>query len=170
MSRRVVVVACGVVLATAGGVAVLGLHDPRTTSAGGMQDIGEAAMGVSFSPATDASSEQPAAINGVMPISKSKATSIAEQFAEGPTRPAGATTSIVASFGTFTDRELGKNPTSGQTRPFFERKAVWLVTVSGPGVQILSSGPMGGVHTVNHEENVVIDALTGKFLESFTYR
>lgn len=82
--------------------------------------------------------------------------------------PAGV--EMLAQFGRFSDDQLARKLPSGAMQPYFQDRPVWLVTFSGPGVQMPDSGPKGHVHGFNHEDNVVIDAVTGAYLLSFTYR
>lgn len=173
MSRRARAVACGALMVVAGGaVGVVGLRKPQVTSAAkSYQVAGPMAMGITFDPAPDAASGQPSAPPGVgTPISKTRAVAIATKHAFGLVRQLHSGVSVEARFGTFSDSQLAKRLPTGVKQPYFQKRLAWLVTFSGPGVQILSSGPMGGTHSVNHEENIVIDGLHGLFLESFTYR
>lgn len=50
-------------------------------------------------------------------------------------------------------------------KPVLQDRPVWLVTVTG--IEFYGRGP---TDDVNHEVNLVVDALTGEVLELFSYR
>lgn len=50
-------------------------------------------------------------------------------------------------------------------KPFIQERLAWLITITN--VDLMSRGGSG---SVNHEVHIVVDATSGKVLESFSYR
>ncbi len=74
-----------------------------------------------------------------------------------------------AQFGLYSNDRYGQRLPAGQVQPYLQGRPVWVVTFSGPGVQLHPHGPRpaGSVH---NEVSVVIDAATGQYLMGYSYR
>ena len=80
------------------------------------------------------------------------------------------TSSVDAKLYLFTDSHHGPVDQNGQVRPLYQNRLVWIITYKGV-VSLLSGGPPDGPHEpTNTESNVVVDAVTGEYLEGFTYK
>lgn len=74
---------------------------------------------------------------------------------------------VSVAYGSFTDSQYtGPLPSSGQQAPLYVGRPVWLVTFSG--VELPSTVP--GSSSSNHEMNVAVDAVSGQYLEAYSYR
>jgi len=73
------------------------------------------------------------------------------------------------TYGMLTDNERGVRSSTGELQREFVNRPVWMVTFSGPAVQIEPSGPVATT-VVHHEVTAVIDAATGKYLMGFSYQ
>jgi hypothetical protein len=72
---------------------------------------------------------------------------------------------VAASYGLFTDsqiRPLGASPSEA----LYQNVPAWIITFTGPGVNVYSVGSRNSPTLVSHEQSVVIDARTGDFIES----
>jgi len=119
------------------------------------------------------------AVSGAQPaVSQSQAIAAAlQQTAAASNGQLLPGVSVSAQYGLFSDDVLGDRQPSGAFVLRYQNTPAWIVTFSGPGV---NHGPMGGprqgaqgsgqtpVTGVHHEENVVIDATTGSFMELFS--
>lgn len=79
-------------------------------------------------------------------------------------------TTIVAKLYLFSDDQHGPIDAHGVVKPLYQKRLVWLVTYTG---LVYPRGRLRGStweNTPNTEFNVVIDAVTGEFLQGFTYR
>lgn len=89
---------------------------------------------------------------------------------------------MVVRFGYFSDDQYCKELPDGTRKYYWQNHPVWLVTFAGPGLVRLPVGgrPPGSTdRTVwqkqlkahaHHEDNVVIDAVTGEYMMRFSYR
>jgi hypothetical protein len=91
---------------------------------------------------------------------------------------------VTAQYGLFSNDHAAQRLPSGQMQLLFQDKPAWIVTFAGPGVVIPSSGPgpqrpdttgSGSTGTVvpserpvHNEQNIVIDAATGEFVEDYS--
>ena len=73
---------------------------------------------------------------------------------------------VAARFGVFSDDAYATRLPTGQMEHVFQERTVWIVTFYGPGVLIPSRGlqPL----PPKHVQNMVIDAATGAWMESFS--
>jgi hypothetical protein len=69
---------------------------------------------------------------------------------------------VSAQYALLTRARLGR-----QLWPYLQNRPAWVITFSGPGVVLSSSGPPGSPRRVKHEMSVVIDAATGQYLMGF---
>jgi hypothetical protein len=124
-----------------------------------------------FTPIRVADNRHPVLPNGRSGITRSEAVHIALGFTTGARHQRLLPkVNVVARYGIFSDDELSKRNAAGVTQPLYQNRPVWLVSFSGPG---MAEAPMGrccgpshlGTH---HEDSVVVDAATGKWLESYT--
>jgi hypothetical protein len=74
---------------------------------------------------------------------------------------------VSAHYGLFTNDHYEHRLPSGQLQLVLENRPAWVVTFSGPGVVLYSSGPRGSPRRVKHEVSVVINAATGQYLMGF---
>ena len=75
---------------------------------------------------------------------------------------------LSAQYGTLTDVQYADiDPNTHVRTPRIVNRKVWLVTYSGAKME--ANGPGGGTST-NSEFNVVVDAITGQYLEGYSYR
>ena len=84
--------------------------------------------------------------------------------------PVQEASAIFAELGYFSDLSLETAATSGEkaNRSSLVHPLVWIISCEG--VHIPSSGPPESTHTVAHEYNVVINAMTGDYIMGFVYR
>lgn len=79
---------------------------------------------------------------------------------------------MTTTYGIFSDSHVGKLASDGQVQPAYTNVPVWLVTFTGPGVDIQPAGPIPAGETAqslaHHEESVVVDASTGGFLITYS--
>ena len=78
-------------------------------------------------------------------------------------------------YGVYLDRSLAKIGSDGQRQPLIQGRPAWLVRETG-----LDLPPVGGLYyrlhpdqvakDANHEENLFVDAETGRFLGGITFR
>ena len=73
---------------------------------------------------------------------------------------------VSVAYGSFTDSQYTGPLPSGQQAPLYVGRPVWLVTFSG--VELPSTVP--GSSSNNHEINVAVDAVSGQYLEAYSYR
>jgi hypothetical protein len=100
-------------------------------------------------------------------IEQSRAIGVANSYSA--VRPE-QVSSVIAKLYLFTDSHHGPVDYSGQVRPLYQNRLVWIVTYKGE-VSLLSGGPPDGPHdSTNAESNVVVDAVTGEYLEGFSYK
>jgi hypothetical protein len=131
-------------------------------------------MGIQFNPAADATAAQPTLPDGQKAALRAQALAVAMEHTAGArNQRLLPNVQVNAQFGMITDGQLAQRLPSGAVRPLLQNRPVWLVTFSGPGVQIgfpdhLRTGPVQIVY--GHEDNIVIDGATGAYIESFTYR
>ena len=69
---------------------------------------------------------------------------------------------VSAQYGLLTRARPGR-----QLWPYLQNRPAWVITFSGPGVVLSSSGPPGSPRRVKHEVSVVIDAATGHYLMGY---
>jgi hypothetical protein len=74
---------------------------------------------------------------------------------------------VSTAFGRLSDSQIARMTPMGKA-PVFENVPAWVVSFTGPGLVIGSSGPVGSAHSVHNEESVVIDARTGEWLFSYS--
>jgi hypothetical protein len=124
--------------------------------------FGFAAFGMRFSPEPDAAP----------PVTMAAAVSTALRFSgagssDGQLLP---NVNVSAEYGLFSDDEYGSNQADGTFKPRYQDIPAWIVTFTGPGLNVYSSGPPSadGSQRVNHEETVVIDGQTGNSLLDLT--
>ena len=75
---------------------------------------------------------------------------------------------VSEQFGLYSDDDFGPINSSGVVQPRYQSVPVWYVTFDG-----LSLAPANGPSSDalnNHEEEVVVDATSGKVLDVFTYK
>jgi hypothetical protein len=128
-------------------------------------------FGMRFTLIHVADGRHPVLPNGRRGITRSKAVGVALGFTTGARHHTLLPhAKVVARYGIFSDDELSKRNAAGIIQPLYQNRPAWLVTFSGPGVVESPTGRCcGPSHLGNHnEDNVVIDAATGKWLESYT--
>ena len=74
---------------------------------------------------------------------------------------------VSAQYSLYSDDHYGHRLASGQIQPLLQNQPAWVITFSGPGVVLYSSGPRGSPRRVKHEVSVVIDAATGQYLMGY---
>ena len=85
-------------------------------------------------------------------------------------------TLVSAAFGVASDTEYYSVGMNGKRHYFIRNRPVWVVTLTGsawlPSVSPRRSGAPGNERraTPNHQLKVLVDGVTGKDLESFSYR
>ena len=84
--------------------------------------------------------------------------------------PVQEATTVFAELGYLSDPSLETAAANGQKvdPSLLDHPLVWIISCEG--VDIPSSGPPESTHTVAHEYNVVINAITGDYLMGFVYR
>jgi hypothetical protein len=73
---------------------------------------------------------------------------------------------IAARYGIFSNDVYAKVTPDGTSTLMFQDRPAWIISFFGPGISIRSRGP--GTFQPHHTENVVIDAQTGEWMESFS--
>jgi hypothetical protein len=137
-------------------------------------------MSIRFAEAPVAEVQLP---GGKSPIAEQKALELAMAHTVG----AGANgllagVTATARFGYFSNDTYSHELPGGGREYYFQDRPVWLVAFSGPGLVRL---PVGGIPPegtdlsawqsqlqadAHHEDNVVIDAATGEYLQRYSYR
>ncbi|HZT95350.1 MAG TPA: hypothetical protein VFB34_00800 [Chloroflexota bacterium] len=77
--------------------------------------------------------------------------------------------SATAQYGLLSDPAMGEQTSSGFKASYMNLPA-WIVTFSGPGITLAPSLPPGDPNPpkgMHNEENLVVDAATGKVLIEF---
>jgi hypothetical protein len=74
-------------------------------------------------------------------------------------------TQITAQYVLFSNDEYYSTDAQGQKHYFFQNVPAWVVSFEG-----LMLARHGRTVRYNHEENVVINAMTGEYMEAFSYR
>ena len=95
------------------------------------------------------------------------ATALEHTAAADATHRLLANVSVSTAFGRLSDSHIARMTPTGKA-PLFENVPAWVVTFTGPGLVIGSSGPIGSTPRVHNEESVVIDARTGEWLFSYS--
>jgi hypothetical protein len=130
-------------------------------------------LGIHFAVIPVAGNARPLLPDGTWGIRRSRAIAIAERHAPGGVGPqAGSgtpTIRVTAQFGLFTDTRFGRGTSKGRLHLFLKDRPVWVVTFSGPGIEIPPAGPVKG-NVMHHEVSVVIDAKTGRYWMGYSYR
>jgi hypothetical protein len=113
------------------------------------------AVGVRFTPATPPAN------------ALSRADAIAAAQGRGSSL-ASQNVKVRAAFGVATDTEYYLQRKNGTRHYYVKNRPVWIVTFIGAGL-VPNRGPHGGA-SPNRELNVVVDGLTGRQLEDYSYR
>ncbi len=148
---------------------------PVTSPAEGPQDPTTLAdvYGIHFIAQVVAAGAQPTLPNGQPGVPMDQAVSAAMDAApagvDHQARSLAPNVQVAAQFTLFSDDRYGQRLASGQVQPYLQDRPAWVVTFSGPGVQLHPHGPRpaGSVH---NEVSVVIDAATGQYLMGYSYR
>jgi hypothetical protein len=120
-------------------------------------------IGIQLTDISTLSADQHAALKNTA-IAQASAVARANGFSQIPPDQASR---VEAKLYLFSDSHYGPIDDKGQVTPLYQNKLVWVVTYTGA---VYSSGPVGAKRQINTEYNVVIDAVTGEYLEGFTYR
>jgi hypothetical protein len=74
-----------------------------------------------------------------------------------------------SAYGLFSDSQLTQTNAAGVKFHPFLRRPAWVVQYLGPGVNIPSERPFGShfAPLYAHEVTVVVDAATGRFMETY---
>jgi hypothetical protein len=138
-------------------------------------------MGLHFLP-------QPAP--GVLPseqraISAGAAIAAATTYASVPGHPGQLlpNVNVVAEFGYFSNHYYGQRLPSGAIQPFIQNRPAWVMSFAGPGLNLWPRGcgvecekfspehmKQSLLSSGEHEGSVVIDAVSGQYLELLMYR
>ena len=98
-------------------------------------------------------------------IDQARAIQVADPYAGPGIKQAG---SVGGGLYLFTNSQYGPVDKSGQVIPNFQNRLVWLITYRGIFPALGGRGMT--LAPPNTEYNVVIDAVTGEFLQAFTYK
>lgn len=130
-------------------------------------------FGIRFAQQAVPSGRQPALPGGAAGIGSTSAVALAiEHTPAGVDHVTGRVlpgVRVTASYGIFSDDHYAARVPSGPPRPLYERVPAWIVTFSGSGTVLYSTGP-SPPGTANHEVGVVVDAATGRYLLAYSYR
>jgi hypothetical protein len=124
-------------------------------------------FGITLSKVDVPAGTQPILPGGTIGLTSGEAVEAASQHAEAVDARHNLlpNVAVTAAYGLLTDSHIQQMTSTGEV-PVFQDAPVWIVTFVGSGVNIPSSGPPTGPEYVHHEETVVVDAGTGRFLFS----
>lgn len=120
-----------------------------------------------FVPVADSMANQPDPVNGHAVISRADAITAALKWAS---LSLGPDVHAAAWLGHFSDSTLGVRRSDGTVQPTYTNDIAYTVAIWGTGVNIPETGGPSTPQAFNHEQDVVIDATTGDYMEAFNYR
>jgi hypothetical protein len=110
--------------------------------------------------------------SGQTPISRGQAIQDAEAVFNPSDQP---NARVSAVYALYSNTEYGSRQPNGQVQPFFQDRPAWIVRFTG-----INLPEIGGIYaqmhpderasSMNHEQFIFVDAVTGDFLGGYTYR
>jgi hypothetical protein len=136
-------------------------------------DLLHTAFGIRFEPGALTGDHRPILPEGSLGISQGEA--VRRAMEESPATDAAtdaegrlrADVTLTAEYGLFSTDRDGVLSYIGRAKRRWERVPVWLVTFRGEGVEVLTHGPK---HEKDRAYTVIIDAVTGEYLQAYSYR
>jgi len=167
--KRRVLCASLVLAGCLGSMGVLGKTDAtgvRAAVVAAGSDGAVAALGIRFAEVSPVPTVLPSG-QGVLQRGDVERLALLVFHAQAPGGGMRPDVSVMARFGYFPDDQYARILPDGARVPIFQDRPVW--DVEYDGVVLVSNAP-GATALVNHEEHVVLDAVSGAVLASYTYR